>query len=81
MGALAGPASGISERRVEARRLRLTEDLEAAAATGPRAIRTEIAFDIILGSVLQAMRSASEGRLADPDAPLRRRRFSRALGL
>ena len=62
-------------------RLRLTEDLEAAAATGPRSIRTEIAFDIILGSVLQAMRSASEGRLADSDAPLLVAGVLRALGL
>lgn len=63
-------------------RLRLTEDLEAAAATGPRVpIRIEIAFDIILGSVLQAMRSASEGRLADSDAPLLVAGVLRALGL
>jgi AcrR family transcriptional regulator len=63
-------------------RLRLTEDLEAAAATSPRVpIKTEVAFDIILGSVLQAMRSASEGRLGKSDAPLLVAGILRALGL
>lgn len=63
-------------------RLRLTEDLEAAAGAGPRlALKTEVAFDIILGSVLQAMRSASEGRLGCSDAPLLVAGIMRALGL
>jgi AcrR family transcriptional regulator len=65
----------------EARR-RLTEDLDAAAAQDLRApIKAEIAFDLVVGPVLQAMRSASEGRLSEPDAPPLVAGILRALGL
>src|SRR5271165_6061296 len=63
-------------------RERLRENLRLAAVQGRLApIPAEVGFDIVVGIVLQAMRSASERRLSAPDVPLAVSATLRALGL
>ena len=61
---------------------RLSEDLHHAIEQGRlAAISAELGFDIVVGVVLQAMRSASERKLASQDVPLIVSAVLRALGL
>ena len=64
-----------------AARLRLSEDLRQAADQGRlAAISQEAGFDIVVGIVVQAMRSASEKRLSAEDVPAIVAAVLRALG-
>lgn len=64
-----------------AARRRLNEDLQQAAAQGRlAAISHEAGFDIVVGVVVQAMRSASEKRLSAEDVPTIVAAVLRALG-
>jgi AcrR family transcriptional regulator len=61
---------------------RLSEDLHHAIEQGRlAAISAELGFDIVVGVVLQAMRSASERKLTSRDVPLIVSAVLRALGL
>jgi AcrR family transcriptional regulator len=52
-----------------AARLRFAEDLNEAARQGRQCtLSPEVGFDLVVGSVSQAMRSASEGKLAPSEA-------------
>jgi hypothetical protein len=63
-------------------RKRLSEDLRAAIAQGRIApVSAEVGFDIAVGSVLQAMRSASEKRLSPSDVPAAVSGVLRGLGV
>jgi hypothetical protein len=65
-----------------AARKRLSEDLRAAIAQGRIApVSAEVGFDIAVGSVLQAMRSASEKRLSPSDVPAAVSGVLRGLGV
>jgi AcrR family transcriptional regulator len=60
----------------------LSEDLQRAGAEGRlAAFSAEVGFDIVVGIVLQAMRSASEHRLTAADLPAIVAGALRALGL
>jgi AcrR family transcriptional regulator len=61
---------------------RLSEDLRHAIESRRLAsISVEVGFDVVVGIVLQAMRSASERRLSSPDVPTIVSAVLRALGL
>jgi AcrR family transcriptional regulator len=61
---------------------KLTEDLQLAAAKGRLgALTPELAFDVVIGIVLQAMRVAGESRLSPSDAPMVVEAILRALGV
>jgi hypothetical protein len=61
---------------------RLSEDLRQAIEQGRLAtISAEVGFDIVVGVVLQAMRSASERQLSSQDVPTIASAVLRALGL
>ena len=63
-------------------RKRLSEDLRAAIARGRIApVSAEVGFDIAIGIVLQAMRSASEKRLSPSDVPAAVSGILRGLGV
>jgi hypothetical protein len=65
-----------------AARKRLSDDLRAAIAQGRMApVSAEVGFDIAVGSVLQAMRSASEKRLLPSDVPAAVSGVLRGLGV
>ena len=65
-----------------AARTNLTEDLRLAAAKGRLgAITPELAFDVVTGIVLQAMRAAGERRLSPSDAPAAVEAILRAVGI
>jgi AcrR family transcriptional regulator len=65
-----------------AARKRLSEDLRAPIAQGRIApVSAEVGFDIAVGSVLQAMRSASEKRLSPSDVPAAVSGVLRGLGV
>jgi hypothetical protein len=65
-----------------AAREHLRENLQHAASQGRLApIPAEVGFDIVIGIVLQAMRSASESRLSASDVPLAVCGTLRALGV
>jgi AcrR family transcriptional regulator len=65
-----------------AARTNLMEDLRLAAAKGRLgAIRPELAFDLVTGIVLQAMRAAGERRLSPSDAPAAVEAILRAVGV
>ena len=67
---------------VTAARKRLSDDLRAAIAQGRIApVSAEVGFDIAVGSVLQAMRSASENRLSPSDVPAAVSGVLRGLGV
>jgi hypothetical protein len=65
-----------------AARTNLTEDLRLAAARRRLgAITPDLAFDVVTGIVLQAMRAAGERRLSPSDAPAVVAAILRALGV
>jgi AcrR family transcriptional regulator len=65
-----------------AARERLKTNLRLAQSEGRLAsFSTEVGFDLVFGVVLQAMRSASEGRLSTPDAADIVHGILRALGV
>lgn len=65
-----------------AARERLKASLSVAQSEGRLApFSGEVGFDLVFGVVLQAMRSASEGRLSPPDVPDIVRGILRALGV
>jgi hypothetical protein len=65
-----------------AARKRLSEDLRAAITQGRIApVSAEVGFDIAVGSVLQAIRSASEKRLSPSDVPAAVSGVLRGLGV
>ena len=65
-----------------AARTNLTEDLRQAAAKDRLgAISPELAFDLVTGIVLQAMRAAGERRLSPSDAPAAFEAILRAIGV
>jgi AcrR family transcriptional regulator len=75
-GACAVPAVATAARD------RLKTNLRLAQSEGRLApFSTEVGFDLVFGVVLQAMRSASEGRLSAPDAADIVRAILRALGV
>jgi hypothetical protein len=62
--------------------VRLSEDLRHAIEQRRLvSISTEVGFDIVVGVVLQAMRSASEKQLSSQDVPAIVSAVLRALGL
>jgi AcrR family transcriptional regulator len=66
----------------QAARRRLADDLADAVRLGRTpVIKAEVGFDLVVGTVLQAMRSASEGRLAAADVPAIAAGVLRALGV
>jgi AcrR family transcriptional regulator len=81
-GALAVRGTWAFPKVAGAARDRLRENLRLAASHGRLApIPAEVGFDIVVGIVLQAMRSASERRLSASDVPLAVSAILRALGL
>jgi AcrR family transcriptional regulator len=65
-----------------AARTNLTEDLRLAEVSGRLgAITPELAFDVVTGIVLQAMRAAGERRLSPSDVPVVVAAILRALGV
>jgi len=75
-GACAFPGVASAARERLKTNLRLAQS-EARLAS----FSTEVGFDLVFGVVLQAMRSASEGRLSAPDAADIVRGILRALGV
>jgi AcrR family transcriptional regulator len=68
-GALAARGMWIFPDVSGAARLRFAEDLNEAARQGRLStLSPEVGFDLVVGSVSQAMRSASEGKLAPSEA-------------
>ena len=64
-----------------AARTNLIEDLRQAAVNGRLAIAPDLAFDVVTGIVLQAMRAAGERRLKQSDAPATVEAILRAVGV
>jgi AcrR family transcriptional regulator len=81
-GALTARGAWAFPRVAGAARERFRENLRHVALQGRLApIPAEVGFDIVMGIVLQAMRSASESRLSASDVPLAVRGTLRALGV
>jgi AcrR family transcriptional regulator len=81
-GSLAARGAWALPSVAHAARANLREDLRLAAARGRLgAITPELAFGLVSGIVIQAMRAAGEGRLSPAAAPAAVEAILRALGL